>query len=94
MINTTDDRAKSGWRRSDSNNGTMDVFGSVSQYQAPAEIEHAAIAKTTKWKICIKAKKLKMENLLLHRSVEGWRQAITSVSLRSNALRSARENLD
>lgn len=50
---TTDDKANSGCNISDSRRGTIEVRGSVSQYQAPIDTAMAAITRTTKNKVLI-----------------------------------------
>lgn len=40
-------QVKIGWLSSDSVRGTIDVFGSVSQYQAPIDVLIDIIVKTT-----------------------------------------------
>lgn len=43
----TEESANSGCNINDSSRGTIDVRGSVSQYQAPMDTEMAAITRTT-----------------------------------------------
>lgn len=47
MIRIIEERAKSGCSNRLSNKGTTLVFGSVSQYQAPIEMEIAAVTRIT-----------------------------------------------
>lgn len=84
---------KMGWLNKDSVNGTTEVCGSVSQYHAPIDVIIDIIVKTTVEKrINTKLQLPIYTHLLRHRSVEGFRHAMTSVNRRSNAFRSVNIN--
>lgn len=95
IMRIIEDSVKSGCNIRLSNKGTTLVFGSVSQYQAPMEMEIAAVTNTTGMKGGFREEleeiRSRKGDSLRNRSVEGCKQAITSVRRRSNALRSGKE---
>lgn len=53
LLNSIVAQLKTGWFISDSCSGTTDVFGSISQYQAPIEVLSDMMVSTTKRKAVI-----------------------------------------
>lgn len=81
-------RIKKGWLESDCDSGTILVIGSISHCEAPVATHIETpnnkteffCNKITFWHV--------IYYLLLQRTVDGCRQAITSVNRRSNAFKS------